>query len=279
MGTISLSIIIFTVVFSYQGLRHHSIMHRFAFRVDAVLQRHQYKRLVTSGFLHVSWTHLLLNMISLYAFSGILETYLGVLPFLFIYFTSLAGGNLFALLVHRNNGSYSAVGASGAVSGIIFASIALFPNMGIGFFGLPFSIPSWFYGMAFVLYSIYGIRSQRDNIGHEAHLGGALMGMMTALLLHPQAFSENYLIILAISVPTLVFIYAIITRPHFLLVDNYFFKKRQTQYYSIDHRYNAEKRNRQQEVDAILEKIHKKGMKSLTARERELLSQYSKTVQ
>jgi len=218
-------------------------------------------------------------MISLYAFSGILETYLGVLPFLLIYFTSLAGGNLFALLVHRNNGSYSAVGASGAVSGIIFASIALFPNLGIGFFGLPFSIPSWFYGIAFVLYSIYGIRSQRDNIGHEAHLGGALMGMMTALLLHPNAFSDNFLIILAISVPTLVFIYAIITRPHFLLVDNYFFKKRQTQYYSIDHRYNAEKRNRQQEVDAILEKIHKKGMKSLTARERELLSQYSKTVQ
>jgi hypothetical protein len=99
------------------------------------------------------------------------------------------------------------------------------------------------------------------------------------LAFHPAAFAENYFIILVITLPSLFFIYMIITRPHFLLVDNHFFRKREEQFYSIDHRYNAEKRDRQKEVDAILEKIHKKGMKSLTTKEKELLAQYSKTVQ
>src|SRR5664279_1898625 len=173
-GIITLILIIVNIAFSYKGFTNETFFEGYKFEVDRILINKDYKRLVTSGFLHVSWTHLILNMFSLYAFSGSIESDLGGLQFLLIYFVSLVGGNLLCLFIHRNHGDYSAVGASGAVSGIIFASIALYPGMGIGFFGLPFSIPGWLYGILYVLYSIYGIKSGKDNIGHEAHLGGAL---------------------------------------------------------------------------------------------------------
>ena len=216
-------------------------------------------------------------MISLYAFSGLIESNLGGLKFLIIYFASLVGGDLLSLFVHRNHGDYNSVGASGAVCGIIFASIALFPGMGIGFFGLPLSIPSWLYGILYVLYSIYGIKSKKDNIGHEAHLGGALIGMTVALIIEPSAFLENYLTILIIAVPTIAFIYLIITRPHILLVDNFYYKTHKN-YYSVDHKYNEEKNNNQKGIDKILDKINKNGIGSLSKKENEKLKQFSRTV-
>jgi hypothetical protein len=169
------------------------------------------------------------------------------------------------------------VGASGAISAIMFASICLFPRLDIGFFGLPFYLPAWLYGLIYILLSIYAIKSKRDNIGHEAHLGGALIGMITAILFEPAALVENYVTILVLTVPTLFFIYMIITRPHLLLIDNYFFNIHKDAY-SVDHKYNAERAIRQNEVDRILDKIHKRGMSSLTKKEKEMLKKYSETI-
>ncbi len=233
--------------------------------------------MITSGFLHVGWLHLIFNMLSLYFFSGGIEYLLGGVKFLIIYMAGLIGGNLLSLFIHRHHGDYQAVGASGAVCGVIFASIALFPGFGISFFGFPFSIPGWLYGIAFVLYSIYGIRSRRDNIGHETHLGGALIGMIVAILMQPASLKANYLTITIIAVPCLVFIYMIMTRPNLLLVDNHFFKEHRENL-TIDQKYNAQKADKQREIDRILDKIHKRGIDSLTKKEKQLLDEYSKTV-
>jgi membrane associated rhomboid family serine protease len=276
-GITGLLLIVANLAFSYKGFTNNHFFERYKFEVDSVLINKEYKRLVTSGFLHVSWMHLIFNMLSLYAFSSLVETNLGELKFVMIYFASLVGGNLLSLFVHRNHGSFSSVGASGAVCGMIFASIALFPGIGIGFFGLPLSIPSWLYGMLYVLYTIYGIRSRKDNIGHEAHLGGALTGMVVALIFVPAAFSDNYLVILVIAVPATAFIYLIITRPQILLVDNFYFKKKKD-YYSVDHRYNEEKNKDQEGIDKILDKISKKGMYSLSKNEKQKLKRYSQAV-
>jgi len=273
-GIIGLILIITNVAFSYKGFANEVFFDSYKFEVDKILVNKDYKRLITSGFLHVSWTHLIFNMLSLLAFSGSIEGNLGGLQFLIIYVGSLVGGDLLSLLIHRQHGDYSSVGASGAVCGIIFASIALFPGMGIGFFGIPLSIPGWLYGVFFVLYSIYGIKSKKDNIGHEAHLGGALVGMTIAIILHPSALMENYLTILIIAIPTIAFIYLIITRPQILLIDNYFFKTHKN-YYSIDYKYNEEKVNKQKEIDRILDKIATKGIGSLSKKEREKLREYS----
>src|SRR6476661_865558 len=140
-GSVSLLIIMVTVFFSYRALKDHRFYRHFAFYVDRVLVHKEYRRLITSGFLHVNWMHLIFNMIALYAFSGAIESYLGAFSFLLIYFISLVSGNLFSLFIHRHHGAYGSVGASGAISGIIFASIALFPGIRIGFFFLPLAIP------------------------------------------------------------------------------------------------------------------------------------------
>ncbi len=273
-GTIGIIIVVLNVIFSYKGFKSEKFFDSYKFAVDKILVKKDYIRLITSGFLHSGWSHLIFNMISLMLFSGSLESYLGGMQFLIIYVSSLVGGNLFTLLIHKNHGDYNSVGASGAVCGIIFASIALFPGIRIGLFLVPIAMPAWLYGALFVLGSIYGIKSKKGNIGHEAHLAGALIGMAVALIMVPAAFSENYLAISVIAVPTIIFIYIIITRPQVLLIDNLFFKTHQKTY-NIDQRYNLERRNRQNEIDKILDKINKKGLDNLTPTEKQKLKDYS----
>ena len=277
-GIIGLLLIVANVAFSYKGFKNSLFFNKYEFEVEKILIYKDYKRLVTSGFLHTNWMHLIFNMLALYFFSGSVEAYLGPIQLLLIYFISLAGGNLFSLYIHKNQSDYSAVGASGAICGIIFASIALFPGMGIGLFFIPLSIPGWLFGLAYVLYAIYGIKSRRTNSGHDAHLAGALIGMLVALLFEPSAFVSNYFTILVIAIPTIAFMYLVITRPHLLLIDNAFFRRKKN-HYSIDHKVNAEKTNNQKEIDSILDKISKHGMNSLTRQEKEKLKQYSQSVE
>lgn len=275
-GIITFLLIVVNVLVSYRGFTNPQFFARYEFEVEKILVYKDYKRLVTSGFLHIGWMHLLFNMYSLYIFSGMIEGSLGSINYLVIYFASLLGGSLFSLLVHRNHGDYSAVGASGAVWGVMFASVALYPEMDIRIFPIPLSIPNWIYALFFVAFTIYAIRSRRYNIGHDAHLGGALIGMILALIMEPSALLYHWGKILIILVPSLAFLYIIITRPHMLLVDNLFYKTHQD--LSIDQRYNVERADQQQEIDRILDKIHRKGMRSLNKKERETLKAYSKNV-
>jgi membrane associated rhomboid family serine protease len=275
-GIISLILIVITVITSYKGFNDRAFFARYEFEVEKVLLYRDYKRLVTAGFLHINWTHLIFNMISLIFVSGAVEGTLGSVGFLVIYFGSLIGGHLLSLFIHRNQGDYSAVGASGAVFGVLFASVALNPGMGIGMLFIPIQIPAWLYALLFVLFSIYGIRSRRNNVGHDAHLGGALIGMLLALIMRPQSFVQNYPVILILLVPTIAFLFIIITRPHVLLVDNLFYRRHRDA--TIDHRYNMERTDQQQEVDRILDKISKRGMRSLTAKEKQTLKSYSRKV-
>jgi len=279
IGLIVLFLIMVNVFFTYKGLKNREVFEGLSFSVDSILLYKEYKRLITSGFLHVNWLHLFFNMYALLTFSISLELVIDGEQYIFVYFTSLIGGSLFSLFIYRNHGDYTAVGASGAVCGIIFASIALIPGLSVSMFFLPFHIPGWLFGILFVAYSIYGIRSRRDNIGHEAHLGGALIGMTAAILVHPVALLENYITIAVIVVPSVLFIYLIITRPYILLVDNLFYKKHPRMHVAhIDHSYNLDKAELQRQVDTILEKVSKKGMKSLTKKEKDLLYRHSGTL-
>ncbi|RYZ31076.1 MAG: rhomboid family intramembrane serine protease [Chitinophagaceae bacterium] len=270
---VTLLLVIVTGVISYKGFNNSLFQEAYAFDVDRILFRKDYIRLVSSGFLHNTWMHLIFNMIALYLFGSSLEPYIGGIKILLIYFVSLIGGNLTALLIHKNHGDYTSVGASGAVNGIMFSSIALFPTMGIGFFLLPISIPAWAFGLAYILFSIYGIKAKWGNSGHAAHLGGALIGMLVTIAFYPDVLRVNTLPILLITIPTIAFILLIVYRPT-LLLTNSFSKNKERR--SIDHDYNYRKAQEQADIDAILEKIHRKGMKSLTRQEKEALEHYSR---
>jgi membrane associated rhomboid family serine protease len=274
MGFISLSLIIANILFSYRGFKDRSFYRKYEFEVEKVMIYKDYKRLVTSGFLHVNWMHLVFNMLALFFFSSALEASVGPFEFILLYAAGLIGGNLLSLLLHKNNSSYSSVGASGAVFGIMFSSIAIFPGMSIGLFLLPISLPGWLFGLIYVLVSIYGIRSRTNNIGHDAHLGGALTGMFVAILLHPTALRDNLVTILIIAVPAIAFIFLIMKRPELLLVDNLYFRRKH--YLTVEDKYNLKKKNTQEELDKLLEKIHRNGMNSLTEKEKKFLKEYSK---
>ncbi len=276
-GILEIIIIIANVTISIKGFNDPSAFEAGTFQVGKVLMGKEYHRLLTSGFLHVSWPHLFFNMLSLYFFAGNIEGYLGPLYFMLIYIGSLLGGNLLALFIHRNDPYYRAVGASGAVSGVIFAAIALFPGMELGFIMIPIPFPAWAFGLGFVLYSIYGIRAQRDNIGHEAHLGGAIVGLLIAVAIMPEMLLENTLPILLVLIPTLIFIFILIYKPHLLVSGG----KQFYQYYApdkddMDHQYNAAKKAKVEEVNRILDKISREGEESLTEDEKQTLENFRK---
>jgi membrane associated rhomboid family serine protease len=199
---IVLLIIIANVLFSMKGFDDYSFLNKYKFQVGKVLGKEKI-RMLSSGFLHVDWMHLGFNMYALYVFGDIIATILGTVGFLIIYLGSLLAGSLYTLFYHKKEPYYSAVGASGAVSGIVYASILLFPDMQLLlFFAIP--IPGYVFGVGYLLYSIYGMKKQVGNIGHAAHLGGAIGGFVLTLVLMPELFSINKMMVLLLAVPIIL---------------------------------------------------------------------------
>ncbi|MBO0950964.1 rhomboid family intramembrane serine protease [Fibrella forsythiae] len=268
-GSIGLLLVVVTSLITFSAFRRASLLSRYAFSVEGILIHKEYGRLISSGFVHADWKHLLFNMYSLMAFAGTLEQVAGPLHVLIIYFASLVGGNLLALFINRNNTGYRAVGASGAIAGIIFAVIVLFPGISINPLFMPFRIPAWIYGLFYTLFSIYGIKSRNDNIGHEAHLGGAVVGVLSMCAIEPAVLLINWPIALLLTLPAIAFLLFIVHRPDWLYING--FSLTSTQHETKDERYNAARFQRQQEIDRILDKINERGVHSLTEHERDVL--------
>lgn len=276
-GIIGTILLILNGLITYKGFRDRSFFEEHIFEVDKILIGRDYKRLISSGFLHVDWIHFAFNMIALFAFSDEIENKLGMLNFVLLYFASLIGGNLLALFIHRNHGNYRAVGASGAISGVIFSYIILYPNSSVQFLFIPLDIKSWLIGLVFVAFSIWGIRSQKGNIGHDAHLGGAIIGVLTTIAFYPSLLVNNWWIVLAILIPTFVFLYLIVTNPSMLLLNDSWGTslKKSAQSSNIVKKFNQARKaqlednqeSEEEELDRLLDKIGDKGIDGLTKRE------------
>jgi membrane associated rhomboid family serine protease len=200
-------------IFSFRGFSNRLFIEKYIFHVGSILGKNEYYRLFTSGFLHANIPHLAFNMLALYSFSQGIGRVIGILDFVLIYFGSLLAGNILALQINRNNPGYRALGASGAVSGVIFASIMMYPGGSISFLFLPIAIPSWLFGIGFILVSIYGMRSGLGNLGHEAHLGGAIAGVLISLLIEPKLLLARPLLVAALIVPAAVYLILLVKRP------------------------------------------------------------------
>tara|TARA_B100000787_G_scaffold7955_1_gene5942 strand:+ start:5337 stop:5990 length:654 start_codon:yes stop_codon:yes gene_type:complete len=203
MSQAVLLLILANVLFSMKGFRDQVFFEKYKFQINNILKGEKI-RMISSGFLHVDWLHLGFNMYALYLFGDIVDARLGSIGFLFIYFGSLIVGSLYSLIYHKKELYYSAVGASGAVSGIVYSCIMLYPDMQLGLILIPIPIPGYIFGVAYLLYSIYGMKNRVGNIGHSAHLGGAVGGFAFTLLLYPQIFQENSLMISFLSFPILL---------------------------------------------------------------------------
>lgn len=274
LALITLSLLLFTIIVSYRGFREPGFIEKYSLNTNAIFFYKDYKRVFTSGFIHANWIHLLFNMVALYAFGGEVEKLTGPWLFLGIYAASLLAGSLLALYINRNVSEYSAIGASGAVTGLIFFNIALFPSGQIGFMFVPMQLPGWLFGTLYMLLSIAGIRNRAGNIGHEAHLGGAIAGVLAAIILFPHTAREHLPVIALLLIIPAVFMYFVLSKPDLLLVEKPFDKNKGVM--NHEDKYNTSRRERDRELDRLLDKISSRGINSLSKNEKERLDNLSK---
>lgn len=196
-----LAIIVANVIFSYKGFEDVYFFRKYEFHVGSIRAGEQV-RMISSGFLHVDLPHLIFNMLTLYFFAPYVYENLSDFSFLLIYFGSLIFGSLLTMIMHKNDYSYRAVGASGAVTGILYSAILLEPNIRIGLMFIPFvHISGYVFGIIYLLYSIYGMKSKSDNIGHTAHFGGAIGGYLITLLKEPSIVTERTFLVVVLAIP------------------------------------------------------------------------------
>jgi len=207
MDRVVLLIIIANVLVSFIGFKDRTFFEKYKFQIGPIISGEKI-RVLTSGFLHVDQSHLFFNMLTLYFFADSVIGHVGILKFLVIYLGSLLAGSLFALTFHKKEPYYSAVGASGAVMGVLYAAIMLNPSMKLYMFFIPIPIPAYIFGVGYLLYSMFGMKNQWGNIGHSAHLGGAIGGFLLTILLYPQVIVENQTMVLILAIPiVLMFVF------------------------------------------------------------------------
>ncbi|NND16751.1 MAG: rhomboid family intramembrane serine protease [Eudoraea sp.] len=192
----TIAIIVVNILVSIRGFNDMQFFERYKFGIGAI-NAGQRDRLITSGFLHVDVAHLFMNMFTLYFFADVVIRWMGAPKFLIIYVASLLAGSLLALFFHKDEPFYSAVGASGAVTGILYAAILLQPDMKLFIMLIPIPIPAYVLGIGYLLYSIYGMKKRLGNIGHTAHFGGAVGGYLVTLIFKPDLlWTETWMVIL-----------------------------------------------------------------------------------
>jgi membrane associated rhomboid family serine protease len=164
------------------------IPERFLFIPSQVAAGRNLRGMVLSNFAHADVGHLLFNMLSLYFFAPVVEYWLGAFGLLAIYIVSGICASIFIFYFHRRNPAYRALGASGSISGVIFAAIVVQPSMSLYMYMIPIPIPGPLFAIGYIFLSTYLMRRGGSGISHEAHIGGAVAGFVMAGLMYPLGF-------------------------------------------------------------------------------------------
>ena len=190
MGT-ALPILIVTVIASLVGLYGSPrFLESCLFRPYWFLRRRQYQTIVTSGIVHADLPHLIFNALTYFFFAFQVERQIGPARFAALYLFGLVVSDLGTWYKHRNDPGYASLGASGAISAVLFASIVYFPSQTLFILPFPVPIPAPLFAIGYVAYSWYSARHARGRINHDAHLGGALAGLAFVLLTDPAAYQR-----------------------------------------------------------------------------------------
>ncbi len=195
--SITVFFILLTAIVSITAFNNSKVFNKMKFNAYFINRDNSWHRFLSYGLLHADWPHLIVNMIVLFSFGRIVEAYFEYYfytRFVFYFVLLYAGGLIFSVIAsyikNRNNSYYDAVGASGAVSAIVFASIIMHPEGKIMFILLPIPIPAFIFGILYLVYSAYMARRSSDNIGHDAHFWGAIYGILFTIILRPQFLTE-----------------------------------------------------------------------------------------
>lgn len=192
-----IAMIVINAIVSYKGFNDISFFRKYEFHIGSIRAGEQY-RMFTSAFLHADWMHLGFNMLTLYFFAPTVIYNMGTVGFLLVYFASLICGSLLTLSLHKDELSYRAIGASGAVMGVLFSSILINPYQDVNF------MPGYIFGIAYLLFTIYGMKTRAGNIGHTAHFGGAIGGFIITLVRMPDLLYDKTFIVILLAVPIVI---------------------------------------------------------------------------
>jgi membrane associated rhomboid family serine protease len=186
----ALVIFVLTIAISLIGLfGSPKLVERSLFRPYWFLRRSQYDTIVMSGFVHADLMHLIFNMMTFYFFAFALERYIGTGQFIVLYFLGLLISHAGTYYKHRNNPEYACLGASGAISAVLFAAIVYFPDQSLYIIPIPVPIPAPLFAIGYLAYTYYASRHPHGRINHDAHLGGALTGLVFVALTEPRAYT------------------------------------------------------------------------------------------
>jgi membrane associated rhomboid family serine protease len=187
----ALVIFVVTIALSLIGLfRSPKLIDRCLFRPYWLLRRGQHHTVVTSGFVHADLMHLVFNMMTFYFFAFPLERYIGTVRFTVLYFAGLLISHAGTWYKQRNNPDYASLGASGAISAVLFAAIVFFPEQSLFIIPIPVPIPAPLFAIGYLAYTWWASKHPHGRINHDAHLGGALTGLAFVALIDPGAYSN-----------------------------------------------------------------------------------------
>ncbi len=194
------AIILLSIAASVIAFNNRSVFNKYLFNPYATYHHKQYYRLFTHAFLHGDYMHLAFNMYALYIFGQVLEEqYFPVLfqkkaafYYLLLYVGGIVFSSMYELFRQKDNPNYTSLGASGAVTAIVFSVILINPTIGMGIIFVPVFIPAWIFGAIYLLYSWYMGKRQLDNIGHNAHFWGAVFGFVFTIILKPALLSRFF---------------------------------------------------------------------------------------
>jgi membrane associated rhomboid family serine protease len=189
---LSAALIIFvgTIAISLIGLfGSPKLIERSLFRPYWLTRRKEYATVITSGLVHADLMHLIFNMATFYFFAFRLETYIGPVLFVVLYLAGLLISHAGTYYKQRRNPDYACLGASGAISAVLFASIVYFPDMRLLILPIPYPIPAPLFAVLYLVYTYYASKHPHGRINHDAHLGGAITGLLFVAVTEPRAYS------------------------------------------------------------------------------------------
>lgn len=197
--SLTILIIVVTGFVTYSAFNNAELKYRLIFSPYTIYARKEWHRLLTHGFIHADMGHAFFNLFALWMFGSTVEAYfkqyfssMYSLYFLILYIGGIVAASLVSLEKHKNNPSYNALGASGAVSAVVFSAILMHPKMQMGLLFFPVMIDGWIFGILYLLYSSYMAKKGLDNIGHDAHLWGAVYGFLITIAFRPQFLMEFF---------------------------------------------------------------------------------------
>jgi membrane associated rhomboid family serine protease len=200
MQNLTLIIIILTSGCSIYCWSNPAVLNKFIFNPYQIVERKEYYRLITSGFIHADWSHLIFNMMSFYFFGRHVEFYFeqifgeayGSILYLALYFFGIMLSDLPSLFAHKGSHLFNSLGASGGVSSVIYACILFSPLDKIYIFFIPIGIPGFIYGFIYLIYCSYANNMSGQKINHSAHLWGSIFGVVFTIIVYPPVIIEFY---------------------------------------------------------------------------------------